>query len=167
MNYIGPDLPFPCKSRRHIHRKRGACLPISIFILALYSTVFSAIWLVVACVKPRYGAKISSSGGLSPSTASTITAAFAKTIELSYVAVFVTVLGQIISRRAISKSSSGVSIADLLLRSWVVQPGTLITHWESVRYGGSTILGGIALFATISSTIYTTASDALGIASFL
>ena len=137
-------------------------MSISILILALYSTVFSAIWLIIALVKPRYGTKIGSSGGLSPSTASTITAAIAKTIELSYVTVFVTFLGQMLTRRAIAKGSKGVSVADLSLRSWVVQPGTLITHWESVRYGGTTLLGGIAIFAAISSTTYTTASDALG-----
>lgn len=48
------------------------------------------------------------------------------------------------------------------MRAWVMQPGTLITHWETVRHAVLTFLGMIALTAALVATLYTTASDALG-----
>jgi hypothetical protein len=48
------------------------------------------------------------------------------------------------------------------MRSWIMQPGTLITHWEAVKYAGLTSLGGIALTTAVMATLYTTAADALG-----
>ena len=99
---------------------------------------------------------------MAPSTASLLSALFAKTIELSFVTVFVAFLGQVLSRRAIAKNSVGVTIADMSMRAWVMQPGTLITHWEAVKYAGFTTLGAIALIATLMAMLYTTAADALG-----
>lgn len=43
-----------------------------------------------------------------------------------------------------------------------MQPGTMLTHWESVKYAGTTSLGAIALIAALMAMLYTTASDALG-----
>ena len=43
-----------------------------------------------------------------------------------------------------------------------MQPGTMITHFESLRYAGATFLGMIALTATLCGMLYTTGSDALG-----
>jgi hypothetical protein len=43
-----------------------------------------------------------------------------------------------------------------------MQPGTLITHVESVKYAALTFLGAISLTAAIIAMFYTTASDALG-----
>ena len=37
----------------------------------------------------------------------------------------------------------------------------MISHWESVRYAGKTVLGVAALLATLMAILYTTASDAL------
>lgn len=37
----------------------------------------------------------------------------------------------------------------------------MISHWESVRYAGKTVLGVAALLATMMAILYTTASDAL------
>ena len=37
----------------------------------------------------------------------------------------------------------------------------MITHWETIRYAGLTVLGIIALLAALMAMIYTTASDAL------
>lgn len=50
---------------------------------------------MIAIVQPRYGRTIHSGGKLTPTTASTLFALFAKTIELSFVTVFVTFLGQV------------------------------------------------------------------------
>ena len=42
-----------------------------------------------------------------------------------------------------------------------MQPGTMITRWESVRYAATSVLGALALIAAIMAMFYTTASDAL------
>lgn len=98
---------------------------------------------------------------LPPPTASLVSAAVAKTIELSFVTVFVTFLGQVLSRRALVKSSKGITIAEMSFRSWIMQPGTLITHWATVRYAALTFLGLTSLLCAVTAMFYTTASDAL------
>jgi len=93
-------------------------------------------------------------------------AAFAKAIELTFVTSFVAFLGQLLSQRAFRKNSKGITVAEMQMRSWVLQPGTLVTHSTTVRYAAVTLLGAVALFATLLAMFYTTASDALGM-SFL
>jgi hypothetical protein len=118
----GPVMPG-CTTRRDIHTTRGSWLSVTILILSVYSTVMSALWLVVALVQPRWGKAITSSGKLSPSTASLLSALFAKTIELSFVTVFVSFLGQVLSRRSFVRTSKGMSIAEMSMRTWIIQPG--------------------------------------------
>lgn len=135
---------------------------MSILLLAIYSTVFSGIWFVLAAVKPRYGRLIQYGGShLSPSTASILFTAIAKTIELSFVTVFVACLGQVLSRRALINSARGVTIAEMSMRNWAIQPGFMITHYENFKYTGRTMLGAFALIGAIVSMFYTTASDAV------
>lgn len=124
----------------------------------------SGMYLIVAMVKPHFGNRISVHGGLTPSTASLLSALFAKTIELSFVTVFVAFLGQVLTRRAILNKSrpGGITIAEMSMRTWIMQPGTLITHWEAVKYAALTFLGVIALTAAFIAMLYTTAADALG-----
>ncbi|RLM00332.1 hypothetical protein CFD26_108040 [Aspergillus turcosus] len=150
-----------CPTHQGIVQKRLSWVPITILVLAIYSTIFSGIYLVLALVKPRYGKKIGEDGGLAPSTASLLSALFAKTIELSYVTVCVAFLGQVLSRRAITKGSRGITISDMSMRTWIMQPGSLIVHWETVRYSALTILGVITLTATWVAMLYTTAAEAL------
>ncbi|KAL9614577.1 MAG: hypothetical protein Q9167_000946 [Letrouitia subvulpina] len=71
--------------------------------------------------------------------------------------------GQALSRRALLVKGGGITIAEMSMRSWVLQPGTMITHWQTLRYAAITFLGVLALLATIIAMLYTTASDALGI----
>lgn len=144
----GNDREFACKAAEPLATGRSNWLAITILILSVYSTVFSCIWLVIAIAKPRYGHTITTVGGMTPQTASVLCTAFAKSIELSFVTVFVTLLGQILSHRALGERK-GVTIAEMSMRSWVMQPGTLITHWESVRYAAVTYLGAIALLAAL------------------
>lgn len=129
--------------------------------MSIYSTIFSGIWLVIALVQPRYGRVIFSGGKLTPDTASILFALFAKSIELSFVTVFVTFLGQVLSRRSLVKASRGVNIAELSMRTWVIQPGFMITHVEHMKHVGITLLGVITLTAALVAMFYTTASDAL------
>lgn len=104
---------------------------------------------------------IHSGGSLTPSTASIVFALFAKTIELSFVTVFVTFLGQVLSRRSLVKASRGVTLAELTMRTWVIQPGFMITHWQNMTHAGMTVLAAITLTASFVGLFYTTASDAL------
>ncbi|GJC98039.1 hypothetical protein ColKHC_06865 [Colletotrichum higginsianum] len=86
---------------------------------------------------------------------------FAKTIEISFVTVFVTFIGQVLTRRAFVRKSKGMTLAEMTMRNWVIQPGFLITHSETLPYAGMTLLGVVSLIATVASTLYTTASDAM------
>ncbi|KAH8592964.1 hypothetical protein B0O99DRAFT_689178 [Bisporella sp. PMI_857] len=150
-----------CPSDGDIFTSRKHWLSISILCLSIYSTVFSGIYLVLAIIQPRYGSKVQSGGSISPETASVIFAFFAKTIELSFVSVFVAFLGQVLSRRSLVKSSRGITLAELTMRTWVIQPGFMITHGQTLKYAGFTILGMITLTNAFVAMFYTTASDSL------
>lgn len=132
-----------------------------IFFLSIFSTVMSGIWLVVAIVQPRWGYQISSRHGLAPSTATTLAALSAKSIELSFVTVFISCIGQVLTRRSFIRGSQGMTLGEMTMRNWVIQPGSLITHAESVPHAGLTVLGALTLTATVAATFYTTASDAM------
>jgi hypothetical protein len=56
---------------------------------------------------------------MSPATATLLSALFAKTVELSFVTVFVAFLGQVLSRKAFQRKSNGITIAEMSMRSWV------------------------------------------------
>ncbi|KAI4251719.1 MAG: hypothetical protein L6R42_008275, partial [Xanthoria sp. 1 TBL-2021] len=155
-----PQEPW-CKTKRKLHHGKGNWLAVSVLALSVYSTLLSGLWLGGAIANPRFGHGITNTGKFPPPTASLVAAAIAKSIELSFVTVFVTFLGQVLSRRALVKKSRGISIAEMSLRSWVMQPGTLVTHWETVRYAALTFLGLVSLLAATTAMLYTTASDAL------
>lgn len=153
------EVDFECRMKKRPESGRGSWLAVSILILSIYSTIFSGIWLLIAIIRPRYGRTVSR-GGLHFTTATTLYAAFAKSIELSFVTVFVAFVGQALSKRA-RFQLKGVTIAEMSMRSWVMQPGTMISRWESVRYAAATRLGVFALLVALTAMIYTTASDAL------
>lgn len=154
----GHERGFQCRTKKPLKKGRGSWLAVSILVLSVYSTVLSGIWLVIAIIRPRYDQI--RDGKLSPSTAISLFAAFAKSVELSFVTVFVAFLGQVLSTRALM-GRNGMSIAAMSMRSWILQPGTMMTNWESVRYAANTFLGILALLAALMSMIYTVASQAL------
>lgn len=47
------------------------------------------------------------------------------------------------------------------MRAWILQPGTIFTHFEGVKYAIVTVLGVLAMTAAVVAVLYTTASDAL------
>ena len=153
--------PHYCASREDIRRKTTSIPTIIIFLLSLYSTIMSGIWLVVSILQPRWGHQISSRIGLVPSTATLLTALGAKTIELSFVTIFITTIGQILTRRSFVRGNRGVTMAEMAMRQWVLQPGSLITHYDTLPYASLTFLGVLSLLATIAASFYTTASDAM------
>lgn len=110
---------FDCQTDGAIIKGRWSWLSVTLILLAVYSTVLSAIFLVIALVEPRYGKKIGTNGHMTISTASLLSAAFAKTVELSFVTVFVAFLGQVLSRRAFLAKArgGGISIAEMMCTS--------------------------------------------------
>lgn len=165
MAHVEPaQAPLGCHSRRDVHIRRRSWLYIILIVLSVYSTLLSGLWFVVSIIQPRYGKGISSSSTgqpVAPSTASLVTALFAKTTELSFVTVFVAFLGQVITRRSFVNKSRGVSLAEMTMRNWVIQPGSLFTHWDNVPHAAGTVLGVLTLLATVCGILYTTASDAM------
>ncbi|KAK5629044.1 hypothetical protein RRF57_004759 [Xylaria bambusicola] len=165
-NHSPPQHTIPhleCYSRKDVYVKRWSWLYATLVMLSIYSTVFSGIWLVASIVQPRYGRGISTGNGwqVAPSTATLLATLGAKTIELSFVTVFVAVLGQVLTRRAFSRLSRGVTLAEMTMRNWVIQPGSLLTHWDGIPYAATTFLGALTLSATFCALFYTTASDAM------
>ncbi|ORY59520.1 uncharacterized protein BCR38DRAFT_58785 [Pseudomassariella vexata] len=156
--------PVDCHSKQDVHIRPWSWLYVTLVTLSIYSTLLSGLWFVVSIYQPRYGRGISSGNGanaLAPATASTLAALFAKTIELSFVTVFVGCLGQVLTRRSFIKRSTGITLAEMTMRNWVIQPGSLFTHWKGIPYAARTVMGVLTLLATLSSTFYTTASDAM------
>ena len=153
------EADFECRMRKPSEQKRSSCLAISILVLSVYSTIFSGIWLFIAIRKLPYGRTVSRER-MHITTASTLYTAFAKSIELSFVTVFVTFIGQALSKRA-RFQRNGISIAEMSMRMWIMQPGTMISHWEAVRYAAVTRLGLFSLLVALMAMLYTTASDAL------
>lgn len=151
-----------CRSNKRVKQKRATWLCIVIFALAVFSTVFSAIFLIIAFYGPRWGHAIHTNGALTASSAAFLVSFLAKLIELSFVTVLVAFLGQALARRAFKQEDArGVTLAELSMRTWIMQPGTMITHWESVKYAGITVLGIISLMAAAAAMLYTTAATAL------
>jgi hypothetical protein len=150
-----------CSSREDIYQDRTSRLYLSILFKSLYSTVLSGLWLVVAALQPRWGRIVGTSGTIQPSTASVICALLAKTIELTFVTVFISFLRQALTRRSFVTKSKGITLAEMMMRNWVIQPGSLITHFGTLSYGIVTFLGVLTLAATLASMFYTTASDAV------
>ncbi|KAF5856140.1 hypothetical protein ETB97_007822 [Aspergillus alliaceus] len=155
------DSEVRCPHKKAIAQQWYRWVPITILVLAVYVTIWSGIYFIVACVRPRYGSLIGVNGRLSASTANLLSALFAKMTELAYVTVFVACLGQFLSRRALRKNSHGISISDMSMRTWIMQPGSMIVHWETLRYSALTFLGAMTLTATLIAMLYTTATEAL------
>lgn len=151
-----------CRSQRPVKQKMGHWVSTVVIILAIFSTVLSAIFLIIALRGPRYGRYISTNGALTASSAAFLTSFFAKLIEMTFVTVQVAFIGQALARRAFKRNlTRGITLAELSMRTWISQPGTLFTQWSTVRYAGISVLGVISLFAALSALLYTSAATAL------
>lgn len=97
--------PRPPGAPADVRLSRLSWLSVWLIILSVYSTILSGIWLGTAIAQPRWGRTISTGGSMTLSTASVLTSIFAKTIELSFVTVFVAFIGQVLTRRAIATNA--------------------------------------------------------------
>jgi hypothetical protein len=151
-----------CPTTRDFYHSRFTWLNLSVIVICLFSCVFSGLFLGLAIRAPHYGRRITSQGPFTPADAILLTTVLAKLIELSFVTAFVAFLGQVLSRRAFMKDHGrGVTLSELSMWRWVVQPGTLITHWETAKYAGLSILGMASLLSAILATLYSSAAAAL------
>lgn len=125
-SFPSTEVDFECRMKTRPENGRSSCLAVSILILSIYSTVFSGIYLTLAIIGLPYGHAVSSMG-VPFTEASTLFTAFAKSIELSFVAVFVAFIGQVLSKRA-NRHPKGITTADMSIRSWVIQPGRYISE---------------------------------------
>ncbi|KAF3926309.1 hypothetical protein AA313_de0200575 [Arthrobotrys entomopaga] len=157
----GDDDPDGAFARSRAKRSKLSRVGVMILALSIFSTVFSILFFLIATVKPRYQHYIHVTGALSPNTASLLSAIFAKAIEISFTTVFTSFVGQILSKRAFRTNSKGIRIADLLMKQWVYQPGTMFTTIPALRYAGGTVLGGVIFLVVLCVILYTTAADTL------
>lgn len=159
----GPPPPVDCATTGDILMKPWSGITIFMLFLALYTFCFSGVFLGIALARPRWGRRIGPDG-LNYSTATLLSALFSKTVELSFVAVLVATVGQILTRRAIARKSrtgTGISIAEMTMRTWILQPGLIFTHGSALKYAAPTLLGVLVLVSTLAATFYTTAAEAL------
>jgi hypothetical protein len=150
-----------CESVKAVKGSRRSWLTIITIFLSVYSTLLSGAFLMIALTGHVYET-VCTTGRFTPASAALITNILAKTIELSFVTVIVAMLGQELSRKASSAHRrSGVTLAELNMRSWIVQPGTMLSRWESVRYAGVSTLGLISVASALFAMLYTSASTGL------
>ena len=160
---VGEDaIPsFESTAPELIRKGRKDLVSIVILAISLYSTIMSALWLVIAAYRPHWGHRVSSHGTMKPDNASLISTLVAKSIELSLGTAFVAFLGQKLSHRAFFNPSRGISIAEMSMRAWVVQPGSMLAHWNILRNGILSWLGLATFFVAWLAMLYTSASDVL------
>jgi hypothetical protein len=141
----------------------------SIIFICSVSTILAALFVTLALKGQRYGNLIGNEfdSKMRIPTAILLTSVVAKTIELTFVTAFVAFLGQVVSRKAFMQNSGqknsghGVTLSEMTMWRWVVQPGTLFTQPEIAKYADFSLLGILTLLSTVLSTVYTTAATAL------
>lgn len=155
-----------CPTEGDLLKTEWSLFTVIILVLAVFSWIFSAIFLGLGIARPRWGHRIGTQGRLSYDAATLLSALMSKLVELTFATTMVATLGQVLSRRAFANAkgrpgTQGISLAEMNMRLWIMQPGTLITHWTGARYVITSILGIVALCAACSATFYTTAAEAL------
>jgi hypothetical protein len=158
----GFDPSKECPTRRDFHTPRFTWMNAAIIFICSISTALAALFVTLALKGQRYGNFIGNEfdSKITISTAILLTSVIAKTIELTFVTAFVAFLGQVISRKAFMQNN-GVTLSEMTMWRWVVQPGTLFTQSEIARYAGFSFLGLLTLLSTVFSTVYVTAATAL------
>lgn len=155
-----------CPSHGELLKEKVSWLSIIFILLAVFSWVGSGVFLGIAIAKPHWGYRIGPGKALTYGTATFLCVLFSKLVEITFACSYVAALGQFLSRKAFPKNSPrhtgrGISLAEINLRMWILQPGTLITHFEGVKYVITTFLGVITLAAAISAMFYTSSVEAL------
>ncbi|CAG8959736.1 hypothetical protein HYFRA_00001642 [Hymenoscyphus fraxineus] len=128
-------------------------------LLAVYATVLSGISLAIAVWQPQYGKWISPNGLIIPSTADLLFSIIAKSIEIASVGLYMTFLGQCLTKRCLR--SRGIGLPDIAVREWLLQPGFVIWSLENLKYASTTLLGFNSFLTAIAVFFFTVASNSL------
>jgi hypothetical protein len=131
-----------------------------VLLSSLYSTTFSGVWFISAAMGHRFGS-LNQPGSWSVEDVSTMIALLAKAIEVSFVLVCVACIGQELSRRLVKKDSLGITMSEMQLKYFLMQPGSIVTNFPAFMAVSTTYMGLLTLVAAVSAMFYTTASDAL------
>jgi len=170
-----------CNSSINFKQSMWTWPSVGFLILSVFATALSGIFFFVAVIQPGYKRKVGTHGTLmTASTAAFITSLLAKLIEISFVTLVVALIGQMLARKAYNKDNPrGVTLAEMTMRSWAVQPGqvlravelqvahanpigrTIFSHWPTVQHAALSRLGALTLVATIVALLYTSAATAL------
>jgi hypothetical protein len=150
---------FSYPTRSDIVGGRNSWIPLALLLLSVVGTVMSTIAAVVAHRSIDF--KVGKSGGLSLASATSICAALAKLNEMTLVTLIVAIIGQTLSRRLYAGRGSGVSIAEMNMRAWITQPGSVFNNLASTFRTANIYLGAITLWTTVVAMLYTTAAEAL------
>ena len=154
---------FQFSTASDTHKPRSRWLTIALPVLSVFSTVLSGLVLILALKKHAWGTLISTRGTIPPSMVPLIFPLLAKIIELSFSSVFVAFLGQALSRRVFDHDQSkGMTITEMSMRTWVVQPASIIAKYRNLGHIILSRLGALTLIAALLAMFYTTASDVLG-----
>ncbi|KAH8194077.1 hypothetical protein TruAng_011758 [Truncatella angustata] len=147
-------VPRDCHARDDVHIRRREWLYICQAVMALFASVGSAAALCIAIKGQEWGPEM-------PKYVLSYWNYGYKFIEILFAAIYVTFLGQVLTRRAFSKTSKAFNIAEVTMRNWVIQPGSLVTHYEGFPHAGVSALGVLTTFATISTLFYISACNTL------
>lgn len=131
---------------------------IAFIFISLFSTALSLLFVSIAIKKTEY--QLVTNDRIRPETVLILISIGAKVVELSFTTSLIAFLSQVLSRRAFRMN--GVSLAELSMWRWIVQPSTLITQYGTAKYAGNTTLGILALLGAISAVLYAPAVSALG-----
>lgn len=152
-----------CTAAKGVCKSRYGFSSVLLLISSIYSTMMSALWLGLAAKRQVWGKIYMTDEGIASAAAKLAFPLLAKTIEISFVTVFVAYLGQKLSRRAHNPSSSrGVSLAEMSMRTWITQPSTIFGRVANLGHTATSWLGVVSLVAALLAMLYTTASNTLG-----
>lgn len=151
---------FNCPPRKEVYTS-SHWYTFAVIFLAIYATVMAFVYVVISLIRPSWGFLRTDATVWSPSTATLLCTLVARTIDGAFISIMVVFVGQVLSRRAIASDSRGMTIAEMSMRDWIVQPTMLFTNPRSFRYAGASFLGTISFVAAITAYIYTTATSAL------
>jgi hypothetical protein len=151
-----------CRVTRAFSTSRFTWLSGNIVFICSLSTVLSAAFALLAMKGQRYGDHVGNNpkAKMSISTAIIWTSIIAKTIELSFFTGIVAFFGQVLSRRTLMNGNNqAVTLSELTMWRWIVQPGTLVTT-GTAKHVGLPVLGILTLLCTILSTVFGTTATA-------
>lgn len=155
-----------CPTHGELLKEKVSWLSIVFIALAVFSWIGSGAFFGIAIAKPHWGHRIGPGKSMSYGNATFLCVLFSKLVEITFACSYVAALGQFLSRKAFPKNGHqqggrGISLAEINLRLWILQPGTLITHWEGAKYVITTFLGIVTLAAAIAAMFYTSSVEAL------